>query len=241
MTDKLLSGRRAVVTGATRGIGRAIAARLASQGAEVIGTSTKPSASLPQGCRHAQLVLEDPASLESFADLVAQSAPHILVNNAAIVNLKPFEAIEEAEFRRIHRVNLLAPMRICKAAVPGMKGHGWGRIVNIASIWGPAARAARAAYAATKSGLDVMTASLAHECAAHGVLANCVSPGPVETEMLREAYDVDGMKALAERMPMKRLCQPDEVAAFAAWLAGPENTYITGQNLVIDGGFMRFC
>jgi 3-oxoacyl-[acyl-carrier protein] reductase len=241
MTDKPLAGRRAVVTGATRGIGRAIAGRLVAAGATVVGTSTQPSAAVPEGCRHAQLVLEDPASLENFARLIEQTAPHILVNNAGIVNLKPFEEIEEAEFRRIHRVNLLAPMRLCKAAVPGMKRQGWGRIVNIASIWGPAARAARAAYAATKSGLDVMTASLAHECAAHGILANCVSPGPVETEMLREVYDADRMKALAERMPMKRLCQPEEVAAFVTWLAGPENTYITGQNLMIDGGLARFC
>ncbi|MFO0997793.1 MAG: SDR family oxidoreductase [Alphaproteobacteria bacterium] len=241
MPESFLAGRRAVVTGATRGIGRAIAARLVAAGADVLGTSTKASANLPQGCRHAQLVLDDPASLESFATLVERTAPHILVNNAAIVNLKPFEDIEEAEFRRIHRVNLLAPMRLCKAALPGMKREGWGRIVNIASIWGPAARAARAAYASTKSGLDVMTASLAYECAANGVLANCVSPGPVETEMLQQAYDANRLKALAERMPLKRLCQPDEVAAFVAWLAGPENTYITGQNLVIDGGFMRFC
>ena len=241
MTDKPLAGRRAVVTGATRGIGRAIAARLVAEGAEVVGTSTKPSAAVPDGCRHAQLVLEDPASLETFARLIEQSAPHILVNNAAIVNLKPFEEIEEAEFRRIHRVNLLAPMRLCKAAVPGMKRHGWGRIVNIASIWGPAARASRAAYSATKSGLDVMTASLAHECAAHGVLANCVSPGFTETEMLRQIYDAERLKALAETTPMKRLCKPEEVAAFVAWLSGPENTYITGQNLMIDGGFARFC
>ncbi len=122
-----------------------------------------------------------------------------------------------------------------------MKRHGWGRIVNIGSIWGVSARAGRAVNGATKEALDVMTASVAHECAPYGVLANCVAPNMTETEGLTGVYGRDQIDKLAESVPMKRLCKPHEVAAFVAWLAGPENTYITGQHLMIDGGFSRFC
>ncbi|MHB1219042.1 MAG: SDR family NAD(P)-dependent oxidoreductase [Alphaproteobacteria bacterium] len=238
---KPLAGKVAVVTGASRGIGRAIAERLVADGAQVHGTSTKPDGKLPAGCAHHQARFEDPASLESFAGTVAKLSPHILVNNVGVTKPYPFEKIEEAHFREFHRINFLAPMRLCKAAVPGMKRHGWGRIVNITSIWAVSARTGRAVNGATKEALDVMTASVAYECAAHGVLANSVAPNMTETEGLTSVYGRDQIDKLAESVPMKRLCKPEEVAAFVAWLAGPENTYITGQHLMIDGGFSRFC
>lgn len=236
-----LAGKIAVVTGASRGIGRAIAERLVADGAEVHGTSTKPEGTLPPGCTHHQARFEDQASLETFAGTVAKLSPHILVNNVGLTKPYPFEEIPEAHFREFHRVNLLAPIRLCKAAVPGMKRHGWGRIVNITSIWGVSARTGRAVNGATKEGLDVVTASVACECAPHGILANSVAPNMTETEGLTSVYGPDKLDALAQSVPMKRLCKPEEVAAFVAWLAGPENTYITGQHLMIDGGFSRFC
>ena len=238
---KPLAGKLAVVTGASRGIGRAIAERLVADGVQVHGTSTRADGKLPDGCTHHQARFEDPASLEAFAGTVEKLAPHILVNNVGVTKPYPFEEIPEAHFREFHRINLLAPMRLCKAAVPGMKRHGWGHIVNIGSIWGVAARTGRAVNGATKEALDVMTASVAHECAPYGILANCVAPNMTETEGLTGVYGRDQIDKLAESVPMKRLCKPYEVAAFVAWLVGPENTYVTGQHLMIDGGFSRFC
>ena len=238
---KPLAGKIAVVTGASRGIGRAIAERLVADGAEVHGTSTRPDGKLPKGCTHHQARFEDQASLESFAQAVAKLSPHILVNNAGVTKPYPFEEIPEDHFREFYRINLLAPIRLCKAAVPGMKRHGWGRIVNITSIWAVSGRTGRAVNGATKEGLEVMSASVAAECAPHGVLVNSVAPNMTETEGLTGVYGADQLAKLAESVPMKRLCKPEEIAAFVAWLSGPENTYITGQHLMIDGGFSRFC
>lgn len=234
-----LEGRLAVVTGATRGIGRAIAERLAGEGAEVVGTGTKPSGALPAGCRYEQLVLEDAKSVDAFCERLGRLAPHILVNNVGVSNPQAYEAIDGREFRRVQEINLMAPMRLCQAVIPGMKRHGWGRIVNLTSIWGPMARDARATYAASKSALDGLTGSLAAEVAPFNILANCVAPGYTETEMIRTIYDADRLDALAKTVPMKRLAAPREIAAAVAWLAGPENGYVTGQSIVVDGGLSR--
>jgi 3-oxoacyl-[acyl-carrier protein] reductase len=137
------------------------------------------------------------------------------------------------------QINLHAPMAICRAAVPGMKRHGWGRIVNISSIWGPLSRVARGTYAASKSGLDGMTGCLAAEVAPHNVLVNCVAPGFTETEMIKNLFTPDKRQALADTVPMKRMAQPEEIAKLVVWLAGTDNGYLTGQNILIDGGLSR--
>ena len=128
-------------------------------------------------------------------------------------------------------------MILCRAVLPGMRAAGWGRIVNISSVWGAISKTGRATYSATKSGLNGLTAGLAAEVAADGVLANCVSPGGVDTELLRGVYTEEQFAKLGRSVPIGRLAQPEEIAALVAWMAGPENTYISGQAILIDGGF----
>jgi NAD(P)-dependent dehydrogenase (short-subunit alcohol dehydrogenase family) len=231
-----VNGRRALVTGATRGIGEAIAARLAADGAEVTATGTRPDGSAPEGCSYVAVDFSERAATEEFARELDYD---IVVNNAGINKIAPFAEVDPADFDRIQEVNVRAPMLLCQAAVPFMRERGWGRIVNVTSVFGKISRAQRASYSASKFALDGLTAALAAEVAVDGILANCVAPGFVDTDLTRRVVGEAGMRELAESVPAKRLAQPEEIAAFVAWLAGPENTYVSGQNMVIDGGFSR--
>jgi NAD(P)-dependent dehydrogenase (short-subunit alcohol dehydrogenase family) len=234
-----LAGRVALVTGGTRGIGSAIAARLARDGARVTVTGSNPDGASPAGCAYEAVDFSDRAATERYAATLTDRDLDILVNNAGINRIAPFENIAPDDFDRIHEVNLRAPFLLCRAVLPGMRQRRWGRIINIASIFGTISKEWRASYSASKFGLDGMTAALAAEVAAEGVLANCVSPGFIDTELTRRVLSEADRLALAERVPMKRFGMPHEIAALVAWLVGPENTYISGQNLVIDGGFTR--
>ncbi len=235
----MLEGKLAVVTGATRGIGRAIATRLLAEGASVIGTGRQARGEVPEGAEYRGCDLADTAATLAFAEELAALRPDILVNNAGVNKIGPFAEYDLKDLQWILQVNVTAPFLLCRAAVPGMKAKGWGRIVNISSIWGNICREHRAAYAASKFGIDGMTAGLAAEVARDGILANCVSPGFIATEMAIGILGDAGMKALAEQVPARRVGKPEEIAAFVAWLAGPENTYISGQNILVDGGFSR--
>lgn len=234
-----LANRRALVTGGTRGIGAAIAERLMADGAHVTVTGAREGGSAPSGMDCHIVDFSDAAAIEAYAARLDGEAFDILVNNAGINRIAPFAEVDPADFDRIHDVNLRAPFLLCRAVLPGMRRRGFGRIVNIASIFSVVSKEQRAAYSASKFGLDGMTASLAAEVAVDGILANCVSPGFVDTELTRGILGEAGMTDLAARVPMKRFAQPHEIAALVAWLAGLDNTYVSGQNIVIDGGFTR--
>ena len=231
-------GKLALVTGATRGLGRAIAERLRDDGARVIATGTKPDGVPPPGCEFMAVDFTDAKATEAFAEKIRARAPLILVNNAGIGIEKGIEELKTSEFREVHDINLVAPMILCRAVVPGMRRAKWGRILNVGSIYGIISREKRVPYSSTKFGIDGLTAALAPEVARDGILVNTLAPGFIHTDMVAAATDID-VPALEARIPIGRMAQPGEIAAFASWLVGPENTYMSGSNVVIDGGLVR--
>lgn len=234
-----LSGKLAVVTGGTRGIGAAIATRLVADGARVLVTGTRVDGRGPEATEYRAVDFADAAATQAFADELAALAPDVLINNAGINKISPFAEIDAADFARIQQVNVTAPFLLARAVIPTMVAKGWGRIVTLSSIWGRISKAGRGAYSTSKFAVEGMTAALAAEVAEAGILANCVAPGFIDTELTRTVLGEDGVRNLAAQVPARRLGQPEEVAALVAWLAGPENTYVSGQNIVIDGGFTR--
>ena len=234
-----LAARKALVTGGSRGIGWKIAARLRDDGADVTVTGTGPNGARPDGTHYRAVDFTTESAVDAFVDALRGNAPDILINNAGVNRNAPFAEIDLDDFDAIHRINLRAPVALMQAVLPSMRQNKWGRVINIGSIWSKLARPGRASYAASKFGLDGITVAAAAEVAADGVLVNMVSPGIIDTELTRRTVDPERLKTLLADVPAGRLGQPQEIAAFVAWLAGPENTFISGQNIAIDGGFTR--
>ncbi len=236
------------VTGASRGIGRAIAGRFLSAGARVVGTRTQAAQAADldidasadkSGMEYYHADFSQAEEIQACADYVRTLAPDILINNAGINKIAPFLEIIPEDFQRIQQVNVFAPFRLMQAALPGMKAKGWGRIVSISSIWGKISKEFRAAYSASKFALDGMTLALAAEHSADGILANCVAPGFTDTELTRRVLSPEQLEAIVQGVPARRMALPEEIANLVYWLGSPENSYITGQNFAIDGGFSR--
>jgi len=234
-----LDGKKALITGGTRGIGLAIATRFVAEGADVTVTGTKPDVADFTGNQYLDVDFSDPDATAEFAANIAGADFDILINNAGVNKISPFGEIDVSDFETIQRVNVTAPFTLCQAVLPAMKNKGWGRIINISSIWGKKSKEQRASYSTSKFAIDGMTTALAAEVASDGILVNCVAPGFIQTQLTEQVLGETGMKEMAAQVPARRLGQPAEVAAFIAWLAGPENTYISGQNIAIDGGFTR--
>ena len=234
-----LSGRSALVTGGTRGIGAAIADRLLAEGAVVTVTGTSRGGAGPAGTAFRAVDFTDIEATEQFVAEVAALDFDILVNNAGINKIGPFADIDPQDFDRIQRVNVRAPFRLCQAVIPHMRKQAWGRIVTVSSIFGVISREYRAPYSASKFAVDGMTVALAAEVAQNGILANCVAPGFIDTDLTRNVLGEQGMAELASRVPARRLGLAEEVAALVVWLCSPENSYVSGQNLIIDGGVAR--
>ena len=230
---------RAVVTGATRGIGYAIAERLLKDGLEVIVTGTKKNGKHPAGATYYHVDFLDEDSTNKFINFLKKQQINVLVNNAGINKISKFSSIDIDDFDRILRVNLRAPFQICQAVIPHMEKIKWGRIVNLTSVFGNISKEYRAAYSSSKFGLDGMTVALAAEVSEKGILANSVGPGVIDTDMTRDVLGESGIAKLKGQIPMKRLGQVSEIASLVSWLVSNENTYMTGQNLMIDGGFTR--
>jgi NAD(P)-dependent dehydrogenase (short-subunit alcohol dehydrogenase family) len=233
-------GKKVFVTGASRGIGRAIAQAFRDSGAWVIGTRTSNNGPADNLCREwVAADFSDVEQIRACAERVREAEPEVLVNNVGINKIAPFVEIAPEDFRSIQQVNVFAPFLLCQAAIPAMKRRGWGRIVNVSSIWGKISKEYRASYSASKFALDGLTIALAAEYSADGILANSIAPGVIDTELTRRVLGETGIQRLVAGIPSRRLGQADEVARLVLWLASEENTYLAGQNIAVDGGFSR--
>ena len=216
--------RSALVTGAARGIGAAIAEALRAQGVSVLDAG------------RTDLDLSDPASIAGWRG-THRSGVDILVNNAGINVINDIEAITPEDWAEMVQVDLTAPLQLIQGVSSGMKERGWGRIVNISSIFGVVTREKRGAYSAVKAGLNGLTRTAAVELAPFGVLVNSVCPGYVATDLTRQNNSPADIEKIEATIPAGRLAAPAEIARFVAWLCGEENTYLTGQTILVDGGF----
>jgi 3-oxoacyl-[acyl-carrier protein] reductase len=162
-----------------------------------------------------------------------------LVNNAGINIINNFLEINPEDFEKVHSVNVFAPFRLSQALLPYMVKAQWGRIVNISSVWGKISKQGRASYSTSKFGIDGLTVAMANEFASQGILCNCVAPGFIDTEMTWTNLGTAGVEKMLENVPIKRLAKVDEVANLVYMLGSDKNTYISGQNIAIDGGFTR--
>jgi NAD(P)-dependent dehydrogenase (short-subunit alcohol dehydrogenase family) len=232
--------KRVFVSGASRGIGQAIAKAFKDEGAFVIGTQTQHNKTGNDICNEWYIAdFSDESQILSCADYLKSRDINILVNNAGFNANENFSSIDLEVFKKIQQVNLLAPFLLCQAAVEGMEIKGWGRIVNISSIWGKISKTGRAAYSASKFALDGLTVGLAAEYSSRGIMANCVAPGFIDTSLTRRMLKPDEINDLVSRVPIARLGDAGEIAKLVLWLSSPENTFTTGQNIAIDGGFTR--
>jgi len=238
-----IAGRTALVTGASRGIGRAIAEALARQGAVVVGTATSEQGAgaisgwleaLSPGSRGAVVDVGSDASVESlFASLGA--APEIVVNNAGITRDNLLMRMKPDEWNDVVSTNLSSLYRVCKASLRGMMKARYGRIVNISSVVGLMGNAGQTNYAAAKAGMIGFTKSLAREIASRNITVNAVAPGFIDTDMTR-ALDEKQMQALRDQIPLARLGTSEDIAAAVAFLASDLGGYITGETLNVNGG-----
>jgi 3-oxoacyl-[acyl-carrier protein] reductase len=239
----MLHGEIALVTGASRGIGAAIAGRLAADGARVIGTATTAEGaarigdSLGSGGRGAVLDVVSPQSIEALmGDIESrEGAVTILCNNAGIVRDTLLLRMKEADWDAVMQTNLASVFRLSKAVLRGMMKARKGRIINIASVVGVTGNAGQANYAAAKAGIIGFTKSLAREVGSRGITANVIAPGFIDTDMTR-SLDAEQRAALNAQIPLARLGLPADIAAAAAFLASPGAAYITGETLHVNGG-----
>jgi len=232
----------ALVTGASRGIGRAIAQKLAADGMTVIGTATSEAGAeticswLPRG-RGMVLRVEDDSSVTATVAAITEEfgAPTVLVNNAGITRDNILLRMKEDEWNSVIDTNLNALYRVCKACSRGMTKARWGRIINITSVVGSMGNIGQSNYAATKAGAGGFSRALARELGSRNITVNCVAPGFIDTDMTRELNEQQ-RELMLQQIPLGRLGEPDEIAAIVAFLASDLGAYITGETIHVNGG-----
>jgi len=245
--NTILAGQVALVTGASRGIGRAIALELAAQGAKVLGTATSEAGSAAisqylnefgEGCGRGMVL--DVNDAERCNALVAEIQKEfgglsILVNNAGITQDQLAMRMKDEEWDAVIATNLTSVARLSRAVLRGMMKAKQGRIINITSVVGSAGNPGQMNYAAAKAGVAGMSRALAREIGSRNITVNCVAPGFIDTDMTR-ALDEQQVSSLLQQIPLARLGQPADIAAAVAFLASPQAGYITGTTLHVNGG-----
>lgn len=238
-----LEGKVALVTGASRGIGAAIARQLAEQGATVVGTATTEEGAsriadaLGTGHHGRRLQLNESGAAEALVKEVSSEigAPTILVNNAGITRDQLLLRMSEEDWDAIMQTNLKSVFVLSKACMRAMLKARWGRIISIASVVGVTGNPGQANYAAAKAGIIAFSKSLAREVGSRGVTANVVAPGFIDTDMTRDLSD-DQRQALLTDVPLDRLGAPEDIASAVGFLASDAAAYITGETLHVNGG-----
>ena len=219
-----MNGRTALITGSARGIGSAVAQLFKEQGAMILVPT------------RTELDLLSNDSIDRYCSELEQPVD-IIVNNAGINPLGSAAEFSDTDLAETLQVNLVAPMRLVRALSPQMAQRGYGRIVNISSIWSGVAKPRRFVYATTKAGVNGMTRALAVELAASGVLVNAVAPGFTNTELTQQNNSAEAICQIAATIPAGRLAEPREIAQVVAFLCSQNNSYLTGQTIFVDGGF----
>ena len=245
MSETVFAGQVALVTGASRGIGAAIAQALAERGVKVIGTATTADGAerigsalaAHAGCRGAALDVNDAAASEALIEAIVKEhgALHVLVNNAGITRDTLAMRMKDDDWDAVLDTNLKAVFRLSRAVMRPMMKQRYGRIVNITSVVGASGNPGQANYAAAKAGVAGMTRALARELGSRGITVNCVAPGFIATDMTAALGD-EQQRALSAQIPLGRLGQPADIAAAVAYLASPQAGYVTGQELHVNGG-----
>lgn len=238
-----LAGQIALVTGASRGIGRAIAQELARQGAKVIGTATSESGAaaiseyLGEGGKGIVLDVNDAARSSAVIDDIQKEVGTvtILVNNAGITQDQLAMRMKDEEWDSVIATNLTAVGRLSRAVLRGMMKARQGRIINITSVVGSAGNPGQMNYAAAKAGVAGMSRALAREIGSRGITVNCIAPGFIDTDMTK-ALNEEQINGLKAQIPLGRLGEPEDIAGAVAFLASPQASYITGTTLHVNGG-----
>jgi 3-oxoacyl-[acyl-carrier protein] reductase len=242
-----LTGQVALVTGASRGIGAAIAAHLAAMGAQVVGTATSESGadkitqalSAFQGCKGVVLNVNDAAGVQATVDAIVAGSGRldVLVNNAGITRDTLAMRMKDDDWDAVVDTNLKAVFTVSRAAIKPMMKQRYGRIVSITSVVGALGNAGQANYAAAKAGVAGMTRALARELGGRNITVNCVAPGFIETDMTA-ALSTDQQQGLLNQIPLGHLGKPADIAYAVAYLSSPMAAYVTGQELHVNGGML---
>lgn len=217
-----------LITGASRGIGKAIREAFEIFGLDVWAPGRD------------ELDLSDSNAIQKFIQKTLHSGKKIdiLINNAGINIINPIEQLKDEDLKTMWQVNVLAPTKLIQGFFPQMKKQNWGRIINIGSIFGIISRAERAAYSSTKAAIHGLTQATSLEGAPFGVLVNTVCPGYVNTELTRKNNTQEAIQVISTAIPMQRLAEPKEIAELVIYLSSDRNTYLTGQSIAVDGGFL---